>query len=109
MTPFILKCRTQLPPETIPSDDWVYDRHQQLWIERKSGAPVVTRLRTEAQASQFGETTRTMTMEGVDQPEVTTLQASQFGETTITKTSEGVDQLEAVTVLAEANASYSHF
>lgn len=99
MTPFILKGRRKLPPESDPSNEQVYDDYRQLWIDKKSGTPVVSCVRTQAQPSQFGETTITETREGADQAEVATLQASKFGETTITKTMEGADQFE-VTALA---------
>lgn len=99
MTPFILKGRRKLPPESAPSNEQVYDEYRQLWIDKKSGTPVVSCVRTQAQPSQFGETTITETREGADQVEVATLQASKFGETTITKTMEGADQFEISTLL----------
>jgi hypothetical protein len=94
MTPFVLKVRTKLAPECEPSDQQTYDHDLQLWIDKKSGAPVVCALQTRIQQSEFGETTLTRTKEGVDQSETATLQASLFGETTMTKTIEGADQRE---------------
>ena len=124
MTPFLLIGRTKLPPESAPSDQEVYDEHLQLWINKKSGTPLVSCMQTQAQpetqedadqadavtlrASEFGETTLTRTREGADQTESSTLQATQFGETTITKTREGADQTEGATNQA-FDAPYSHF
>ena len=59
-------------------------------------------------ASPFGETTLTRTHEGADQSEGAVFEASQYGETTLTKTSEGADQAE-ITSLSDLNATYSHF
>lgn len=134
MTPFILKCRTKLPSEDRPSDDCIYDQHEQIWIEITTGNPVVMRSGRCVKASQFGETSLTESHEGVDQPDVATLRASsfgetthtaaiegvdephmailrasQFGETTITKAPEGTDQANVITELAVNRASYSHF
>jgi hypothetical protein len=119
MTPFVLKGRKKLPPETEPSPEQSYDRKLQLWISRTSGLPLVVEMRQQLRALQFGETkltetregadqselasieptkfgetTVTATVEGVDQPDIAAFQASEFGETTITKTLEGVDQPE---------------
>lgn len=94
MTPFILKGGRKLPPESAPSANEVYDLHQQLWIDRESGEPLVCRMQARVQPSQLGETSITETREGADQSEVTGLDASQFGETTMTKTTEGADQSE---------------
>lgn len=94
MTPFVLKGRWQLPPESGPSNDEIYDRHRQLWIDRESGEPLVRRMQNLVEPSQLGETTITETREGADQSEVAGFTASQFGETTVTKTREGADQFE---------------
>lgn len=94
MTPFVLKGRTLVSPESAPSDCEIYCRHRQLWIDQGSGEPLIRRIQDRVQPSQFGETTITETREGADQSEVTRLTASQFGETTITKTQEGADQSE---------------
>jgi hypothetical protein len=94
MVPFILVGRSKLPPEPAPSALEQYDPIRQLWIETDTGEPLVNRLRSQARASQYGETTITETREGADQAE-TTLQASPYGETIMTKTHEGVDQTEA--------------
>jgi hypothetical protein len=99
MTPFILKGRRQLSPESAPSSDEFYDQHRQLWIDRESGEPLVRRMQSRVEPSQFGETTITETREGADQSEIACLTASQFGETTITKTREGADQFE-ITLLS---------
>jgi len=100
MTPFILMGRKRLPPESAPSDEQVYDDYRQLWINKKSGTPVVTAIQVKSQVSNFGETTISKTQEGVDQLEGTDLSASSFGETTLTETREGVDQLEVATFVA---------
>ena len=132
MTPYILLGRKKLPPESAPSPEDVYDQQRQVWIDKNSGMPLVSCMRTHAHptqfgettltetregvdqpegavhASQFGETINTRTREGVDQPEGNALQASQLGETTLTKTREGADQSEGTT-LQEFDAPYSHF
>src|ERR1035437_5711044 len=124
MTPFVLMGRRKLPPESGPSDDQIYDENWQLWINKKSGTPLVTDMRahpqpspfgettmTDApegtdragvvlQASQFGETTMTQAPEGADRAGPATFEASQFGETTITRTQEGADQTEVATIEA---------
>ena len=109
MTPYILLGCKELPPESAPSPDHVYDDHRQLWIEKKSGMPLVLCKRAHAQRTQFGETTFTETREGVDQTEGNAVQASRFGETTLTKTQEGADQSEGATFDEEFDAPYSHF
>jgi hypothetical protein len=132
LTPYILLVRKKLPRERPPSPNHVYDDLRQLWIDKKSGMPLVSCMRTHArsqfgettltetregadqtegaalQVSQFGETIKTMTREGVDQTEGSTIQASQLGETTLTKTQEGADQTER-TALQQFDAPYSHF
>ena len=130
MTPYILRGRKKLPPESAPSPEHVYDSGRQLWIDKSSGAPLVLAMRTRAQPTQFGETTFTETREGVDrtesamrasdfgetihtrsrkgvdQTEGNALQASQFGETTMSKTRESADTEGAT---QELDAAYSHF
>jgi hypothetical protein len=133
LTPYILLGRKKLPPESAPSPEHVYDEHWQLWIDKISGMPLVSCMRTHAQPTQFGETTLTETREGadrtegaspqesefgetiqtwtrqdVDQTEGNTIQASQLGETTLTRTQEGADRSEGAT-LQEFDAPYSHF
>jgi hypothetical protein len=134
MTPFILRGRKQLPAETAPDAQHVYDADLQVWIETRENLPLVECLRkhnaeptrfgettfTETRegadrtegasidASEFGETIQTRTREGVDQTECAGLQASQLGETTLTKTREGADQSEGSRA-TEIHASYSHF
>ena len=94
MTPFILLVRKRLPPEDDPSDEHVYDENLQLWIDKRSGKPLVLSLGTRSEQTKLGETAITATREGVDQPEGTGLQASQFGEITLTDTREAADQAE---------------
>ena len=94
MTPFILKKSIKLPNESGPSEGELYDRNQQLWIDLKSGEPLVRCMQTRVQASAFGETTITETREGTDQSEAVGFTASQFGETLMTKSMEGTDQSE---------------
>ena len=100
MLPFVLIGCRELPPESEPSGEQIYDEDLQIWVDRASRVPVVTSLAHPNRASQFGETTITETREGADQPDMSTLQASQFGETTVTKTFEGHDQREYVGVAA---------
>src|SRR5580698_1878292 len=113
MMPFVLMGRTKLPPESAPSGEEVYDEQRQLWINKKSGIPLVSWMQAQAQpetaekpgrgnlrASEYGETTVTKTREGADQTESSTLQATQFGETTVTATREGADQTEGAPVRA---------
>lgn len=134
MTPYILLGRKELRPESAPLPEHVYDEHRQLWIDKRSGIPLVSCLRSTAKPTEFGETTLTQTREGADQPQRTSLQASEFGETThtrsregvdqvesaslqasqlgettMTKTREGIDQTEGVNIQAGFNAPYSHF
>ena len=132
MTPYILHDRKKLLPESAPCPEHVYDSGRQLWIDKNSGVPLVSTIRTQAQPTKFGETTLTETREGtdrtegavhasnsgetiqtrsregVDQSEENILEASKLGETTLTKTREGTDQTEGVT-LQELDAAYSHF
>ena|SRR5688572_19856839 len=132
VTPYILQGRKELPLEDAPSLEQVYDEYLQIWIDKSSGAPLVSSLRNPVQATRFGETTFTRTREGADQTE-TVVHASRFGETIATRTSEGVDQVEITAIeasrvgetimtktregtdqlesgaLQEFDASYSHF
>ena len=133
MTPFVLRERKRLPPESAPKTQHVYDADLQLWIDTEKNLPLVECLRTRSEPTQFGETTftetregadrtegtsveasnfgetiQTRSREGVDQTEGSAIQASQIGETILTKTREGADQSE-VSELAEFDASYSHF
>ena len=95
MMPFILKGATRVAPETAPSPEHVYDPQQQLWIDNRTGVPVVfSSMGTNS--SRFGETTVTKTREGTDQPETGSILVSRFGETTLTDTVEGADQSEIV-------------
>jgi hypothetical protein len=108
MTPFILMGRTKLPPESAPSGEDTYDEFQQLWIDKKSGIPLVSSMKAHPhpqdvadkavtlRTSQFGETVLTRSQEGADQTEGSSFQASRFGETSMSKTQEGADQAEAL-------------
>jgi len=134
MTPFILKGAIKIPPETDTPSGHVYDRQRQIWVDSRSGVPVVasspgahasrdgettvTETREGADqtevasihASRFGKNTMTKTMEGADQGEVTALAASRFGETTVTATPEGAGQSEvATTQCLDLDAPHSHF
>ena len=99
MTPFILQGATRIPPEPPPTAEHIYDAQLQIWMDRRTGVPVVIS-NVHVDATRFGETTITETQEGADQPEVQLLRASSFGETTVTKTAEGVDQSEATSLSA---------
>ena len=99
MTPFILKGAIRIPPETDAPPEHVYDRQRQVWIDSRSGVPVVVSS-VGAHASRYGETTITETREGADQTEVASIHASRFGETTITKSMEGADQGEMAALAA---------
>ena len=99
MTPFILKGAIRIPPETDAPPEHVYDRQRQVWIDSRSGVPVVVSS-VGAHASRYGETTITETREGADQAEVASLRASRFGETTMTKSMEGADQGEMAALAA---------
>jgi hypothetical protein len=66
VTPYILRGRKKLPPESAPSPEHVYDNERQLWINKKSGEPLVTSMRSQVKTTQFGETTITETREGAD-------------------------------------------
>lgn len=93
MSPFILEGRKKLPPEPAASSEEEYDQYRQLWIDRQTQEPLVSRLHREIEASQYGETSLTETREGADQAD-SALQASSYGETTVTKTREGADMTE---------------
>lgn len=97
MTPFILQGATRVPPEQAPSSDQIYDPQLQIWMDRRTGVPVINSS-VHVDASRFGETSVTETQEGADQSEVQPFRASSFGETTLTKTAEGVDQIEATSL-----------
>ena len=101
MPPFILKGRKKLPPEPAASSEEEYDQHRQLWVDRKSQEPLVSRIQREIEASQYGETSLTETREGADQTD-SAFHASSYGETTVTKTREGADMTEASTLDASS-------
>ena len=93
MTPFILKGATEIPPEIEPTSEHTYDPQQQIWIDNRTGVPLVISS-IDHNDSRFGETTLTETREGADQSESISIYDSRFGETTLTKTREGADQGE---------------
>jgi hypothetical protein len=99
MTPFILRGRRELAPESAPSADHVFDRTLQIWIDKLSGKPLVLAIRGH-EASPFGETPMTKTFEGNDQSEGAQARVSPFGETSFTETREGEDQSEVSSILA---------
>jgi hypothetical protein len=94
MTPFILEGRKKLAPEPAASSEEQYDQERQLWVDRESQEPLVSRIHRGIEASQYGETSLTETREGADQAD-SAFQASSYGETTMTKTREGADMTEA--------------
>ena len=67
MSPFILEGRKKLPPEAAASSEEQYDQHRQLWADRRTREPLVSRLHRGVEASQYGETSLTETREGADQ------------------------------------------
>lgn len=89
--PFVLLHRVTLPAEAPPGANDFYDPKLQIWIDIRSGLPLVQTLSRSA-STKFGETTLTESREGVDQSAVFSITASTFGETTMTKSQEGVDQ-----------------
>jgi hypothetical protein len=96
MTLFVLRSCTRLPAEPEPHSDYVFDRQQQIWVNRASGRAVILDMQGKTRArefSQFGETTITRREgEGHDPSGASAFESSQFGETTVTKTDgEGVD------------------
>jgi hypothetical protein len=107
MTPFILESRQKLPPEPEPSTEEEYDQVLQLWIDRRTGKPLVTRFRAGMEPSQYGETSLTDTREGADQPD-RALGASAYGETSLTKTREGADKTESSSLEASSYGETSH-
>ena len=133
MTPFILRGRRELPAESTPSAQQVYDADLQLWMDTRENLPLVECHLNHAEPTQFGETTFTETREGADRSEGASIEASDFGETIQTRTREGTDQTEGSGIQAsrvgettltktregadlsegsnamEADASYSHF
>ena len=134
MTPFILEGATKIADEDVPTKEQVYDTRVQLWIDTRTGVPIVSPTvatnvsgtdndRVEEglvdedsaytpcmRASEFGETSLTKTSEGIDQSEVTDFCASPFGETLHTATVESVDNPEIVTAQQDdVDAAYSHF
>jgi len=107
MTPFILEGRKKLPPEPAPSANEQFDQVRQIWIDRKTGEPLVARLRSGKRASQYGETSITESGEGADQPE-RSIEASPYGKTSLTKTREGADMTEISSLDASSYGETSH-
>lgn len=94
-TPFVLRGRQQLPRGARPLPDHQYDSDLQLWIDQKSGKPVVLGLaRDGVTGSAAAETEANNSEEGVGDPK--RLGQSQFGETSFTKTLEGADTAEGI-------------
>lgn len=94
MTPFILRERRKLPPDSGPSPDHEFDESRQVWMHLPSGRPLVVAVRDRNAATPFGETTITETKEGHDESEIASHLGTPFGETTLTKTSEGRNETE---------------
>jgi len=95
---FVLR-KTRVIPNFIqyPELNQEYDTRDQLWRWRDSGNPIVLEERVRLDASTYGETEKTATKEGTDQPECSPSFASTYGETAITETREGIDQSELAT------------
>ena len=100
MTPFILRGRKQLPTESAPEAEHIYDTTLQVWIDRRQSRPLVECIRNHVESTQFGETTFTETREGADRTEGASIEASSFGETIQPQTREGVDRTEGSCILA---------
>jgi hypothetical protein len=115
MTPFVLRSCTKLPAEPEPRCDYVFDRQQQIWVNRGSGRAVILEMQGKTRArelSQFGERTVTRREgeghdpsgaaafemskadgEGVDLAGFGAMSSSVFGESTkMTVLPEAVDQ-----------------
>lgn len=90
-TPLLLSAGLRSVPVSRSSAGTFYCRRRQIWLTADL-QPVVAAAHGE---SNFGETTRTATREGVGQSDVSAV-ASDFGETSMTRTREGVDQTEVV-------------
>lgn len=93
MTPFILKGAVKIEPDDESSTEYFYDRDLQVWVNHRTGVPVILS-NDDPSPTRYGETTMTETREGADQTEITQIHASRFGETSLTKTFEGADQGE---------------
>lgn len=103
--PFVLRKKLLLPAESDPQPWEVYESERQLWVDARSGQPLVGRGGFQdvknLRGSEFGETTLTKTAEGADRE----ISASAFGETSMSKTVEGTDQTESVSGALGASAS----
>lgn len=93
-TPVVLLGTLPQIPKAEPVTGTRYCHEQQLWIDA-DGVPIVMK-QANSKASDFGETTVTLTREGIDQTESEISLASDYGETTFTKTSEGHDATEVL-------------
>ena len=98
MTPFILKGANKLPSETLPTDGCIYDPVQQLWIDFRTGGPLVLSKFVNT-TTPFGKTLITETRESADQPEASLMPVSRFGETLLTRTLEAADQNEITSLI----------
>ena len=98
MTPFILKGAKKIPSETLPTDGCIYDPVQQLWIDFRTGSPLVLSNFVNT-TTRYGETSITETNECADQPETSLILASNFGETLLTRTLEAADQSEVTSLI----------
>lgn len=103
--PFVLRNKHLLPTEAAPKAWEVYDAERQLWVDARSGKPLVGmggfQNASDLPITEFGETTLTKTAEGADQGEIC---ASAFGETSMSKTVEGTDQTESISGTLGASA-----
>ena len=102
MTPFILKGAIKILDEDAPTQEQVYDSQVQLWIDIRTGMPIVS-VTVVTIVSGFDK-------ESIDQSEATAFYASPFGETLHTATVESVDNPEIVIAQqVDDDAAYSHF
>ena len=134
MRPFILRGAIALPPTAKPPIEHVYDPVLQLWLDNRTGTPVVAAEAATA-ATRYGETVFTATREGADQtesasvhapmahrpararasetalgPEAQSTMQTRFGETLMTETGESADMSETASVPThDCHAAHSHF
>ena len=68
--PFVLRNKQLLPNEAAPKAWEVYDAERQLWVDARSGEPLVGmggfQNASALPVTEFGETTLTKTAEGAD-------------------------------------------
>lgn len=134
MKPFILDGAIAIPSDENPSQSYIYDMDLQLWVDKENMTPLIDSY-TAGEATLYGETILTDTVEGADQSEIastiptsrdcladtflnnhtapekkTLSRPTQFGETLITKTAEGVDTSEvSPEPCMDLDAPHSHF